>query len=167
MLKNVNVEVVHSIERYAVDVKNKFIDIEIATGAIVEGKFISDKRSLIKHNIKNIPDKQLQQIDTLTVDANGQVTLSLMPIDSNPIELDGVAQDHITGQLVACAEYSEGDVVTVKYYHNKQGRNWFNEAAEYRQVDHPECIGMNDYEYNSHRVWSVLTEMGLVTGDII
>ncbi len=167
MLKNTNVEVVHSIERYAVDVENKFIDIEIATGAIVDGEFISDKRSLIKHSIKNIQNKQLQQVDTLTVNATGQVMLSLMPIDNNPIEIGGVAQDHIAGQLVVCAEYSEGDAVTVKYYHNKPGRNWFNEVVEYRQVDHPECIGMNDYEYNSYRVWSILTEMGLVTGDII
>ena len=93
--------------------------------------------------------------------------LGLMPIDSNPIEIEGAAQDHTSGQVVTCNGYAENDSVVVKYYHTEPGHDWFNETAAFRQVDHPECIGMNDYEYNSYRIWSTLIAMGCVTGEII
>lgn len=167
MLKNTNVEVVYSIERYTPDAKNKFIDVEIATGRIINEAFISDGRGLITHRIANIPERTVRQTDTLLVDAAGQVTLSRMPIDNNLIEIDTVTQDHTGGQSVACMGYSENDPVVVKYYYNIAGRDWFKEAANFRQVNHPECIGMNDHEYNSYRLWSILVEMGLVSGEMI
>jgi len=166
MLK-INAEITHKIIRYTPDTEKNTINVEVATGAEIDGVFTSDGRDLIKHTIKNIPDRQLRQVDILTVDAFGQVTLPRMPVDNNPIEIDGAAQDHITGQVIACVNNSEGDSITTTYYYAVAGRDWFNEAAAFRQVDHPECTGMNDYEYNSRRIWSILLEMGLVSGDIV
>ena len=167
MLKNTNVEIAHKIIRYIPDTEKCVIDIKIATGSIIEGAFISDGRGLVKHRIANIPDKAVRQVDTLTVDAAGQATLSVMPIDNNPIEVNGVSQDHTTGQLVTCEGAVEGNTVTVAYYYNVPGRDWFNEQAIFVKEDHAEYEGLNDYQYNSKRLWSVLVEMGLVTGDII
>lgn len=167
MLKNAGVEIVYKIVRFTPDTEKMQIDVEIATGSKIGGAFISDGRGLVKHCIGNIPDRSVRQSDTLAVDAAGQVTLSRMPLDNNPIELDGVVQDHASGQTVACNGYLEDDSVIVKYYYMEPGRKWFDEVAAFRQVDHPECIGMNDYEYNSHRIWSVLVEMGLVSGEIV
>ena len=164
MLKNINVEVVYKIIRYTPDTEIMQISVEIAAGREVDGIFVPDGRSSIKHHIRNTPDKMIQQTDICIVDAAGQVELSRMPIDNNPIDIDGAVQDHASGRAVACSEYSENDSVTVKYYYNEPGRDWFNEAAAFRQVDHPEYIGMNDYEYNSARLWAILLEMGLVKG---
>lgn len=166
MIKNIT-ELVYSIERYTVDAKNKFISVEIATGTIVDETFIADRRGLINHRIADMSDKTTQQTDILTVDAVGQVMLSRTPIDNNPIELNGVPQDHISGQLITCSEYAGGDEVTVAYYYNEQGRAWFSEATAFVAGDHPEYTGMNDYEYNSARLWAMLLEMGLVSGVII
>ena len=128
---------------------------------------LSDGRGLVKHCIANIPDRAIRQVDTLTVDAAGQVTLAITPIDNNPIDISGTTQDHAAGQIVNCIDNIEGDSVSVAYYYNEPGRDWFNEAAAFRQVDHPEYIGMNDYEYNSARLWSILLGMGLVTGEVV
>ena len=167
MLKKSNIEVVYQIERYTPDIKTKTIKIEIVTGSLVDGIFVSDGRGLLYHNISNIPDMTIQKIESLTVDVSGHVTLSTMPIDNNPIEVEGIIQDHTSGQTVICDGYSENDTITVKYYYNELGRDWFNEAAAFRQEDHSECIGMNDYEYNSYRIWSMLIDMGLMSGEII
>ena len=167
MLKNAGIDIVYKIVRYMPDTEKMRIDVEIATGSKVNDVFVSDGRGLVKHCIKNILDRATQQSDTLVVDAAGQVELSRMPIDNNPIDINGTVQDHTSGQSVICDGYSENDTITIKYYCNEPGRDWFNEAAAYRQVDHPECIGMNDYEYNSHRIWSILVEMGLMSGEIV
>lgn len=166
MLKN-NIEITHKIIRYTPDIEAMAINVEIATGNIVDGKFVTDRRELIKHRIVNEPERAVRKTESLTVDVNGKIEISLMSIDGNPIEIDGTTQDHVSGQSIDCAGYHEGDMVSVAYYYIVTGRDWFNEAAAYRQVDHPECIGMNDYEYNSHRIWSILMEMGLVSGDIV
>lgn len=167
MLKNSNVEVVYQIERYTPDIKTNTIKVEIAIGSLIDNNFVSDNRGLIYHTISNVPEKTIQKVESLTVNFLGQVILSEMPIDNNPIEVGGSTQDHTSGQTVICDEYSENDQVTIKYYYNEPGRDWFAEAAAFRQVDHPECIGMSDYEYNSHRLWSVLVEMGLISGTIV
>lgn len=167
MLRNSNVEVVYSIERYTPDAKNLFVDVEIATGRILDGNFISDNRGLIKHRIANAPDKTIQHSDPLIVDSNGQVTLTFIPVDNNNIEVNGVTQAHSTGQLVDISGYSENDEVTLTYYHTVVGRNWFNEVVAFKQADHPEYIGMNDYEYNSARLWSILVDMGLMAGEVV
>ena len=167
MLKNSGVDIVYKIVRYTPDTAKMSIDVEIETGSNVDGAFVSDGRGLVKHRIENIPDRAVQQTDDRVVDAAGQITLSRMPIDNNPLEVESVVQDHVSGQVVTCSGYSENDPVTVKYYYNKPGHDWFKRAAEYRQVDHPECIGMNDYEYNSYRIWSILVEMGLMAGAIV
>lgn len=167
MLKNAGVDINYKVIRYTPDTEKKIIEVEIASGNNVNGVFVSDERGLIKHYIKNIPERAIQQIDTLIIDAAGQVTLSCMPLNNNQIEIDGVTQDHVAGPVVTCTGYSENDSVTVKYYYNEPGRNWFNEAAAFRQVDHPECIGMDDYEYNSHRIWSILVAMGLMSGEVV
>ena len=164
MLKNSNVEVVYSILRYTPDVGALSIKVEIATGSIVDGKFVSDGRELIKHSITNIADKSTQKIEPLTVNASGQVTLSLIPIDNNPIEVNGIAQAYPTGQIVECSGYSENDIVEISYYHTVAGRNWFDEAASFVKEDHPEYAGLTDYQYNAKRLWSILIEMGLVSG---
>ena len=167
MLKNTGVEVIHSIEHFTVDAKNKTISVEIATGIINDGAFVSDGRGLVKYRISNELDQNRQKTDILIVDAAGQVTLSLLPLNDNPLEINGILQEHISGQQVICNGHAEGDEITARYYYLQLGRNWFNETAEFRQVDHPEYIGMNDYEYNSKRLWSILLEMGLVSGVIV
>ena len=166
MLKN-STEITHKIIRYTPDTEAMTINVEIATGSIVDNKFVSDGRDLIKHRISNVLNKAIRKTESLTVDASGKITLSLMPIDGNPIEIDGTPQDHISGESVDCAGYSEGDIVAVAYYYTVTGRDWFNEVAAFRQVDHPEYIGMTDYEYNSARLWAILLEMGLVSGEIV
>ena len=165
MLTNSNV-LVYSIIRYTPDTETSSIKVEIATGSIADGKFVSDGRGLIKHSIPNITDKTIQKMESLTVNASGQVSLTLSPIDNNPIEVNGVAQEHDTGQLVSCTGYSENDVVELTYYYIETGRAWFDEAASFIKEDHPEYAGLNDYQYNSKRLWSILTEMGLVSGEI-
>lgn len=55
MLKR-TVEVYYHIERYMTDAAIKAIDLEIATGSLVDGEFVSDGRSLIKLCIANIQD---------------------------------------------------------------------------------------------------------------
>ena len=172
MLKNSNVEVAYSIERYIPDAVKKTINVELATGSLIDGGFVSDCRGLIEHTIKNIPDKTVQKVESLTVDASGQVTLSLFPIDNNPIEIksagqEGVAQDHLTGKIVDCANNVENDSVTVSYYYIQLGRDWFNEAASFVADDNPEYAGLNDYQYNSKRIWTILIEMGLVNGTVV
>ena len=166
MLKN-NTEIIHKIIRYTPDTEALCINVEIAAGSIVDNNFVSDGRGLIKHRIVNMPDRDMQQADTLTVDAAGQITLSRMPIDNNPIEIEGTAQNHTSGQVVTCAGYSEGDLVTVKYYYNEPGRNWFDEQALFVKEDHAKYAGMNDHDYNSNRIWYVLLEMGLMSGSIV
>ena len=167
MLKNSNVEVVYSIERYTPDAKNLFVDVEIATGSIVDSTFVSDNRGLIKHRITNIPDKTIQHSESLIVDSNGQVTLSFIPVDNNDIEVNEVPLPHGIGQLVDISGHSENDEVNITYYHIVVGRNWFNDIVAFKQADHPEYIGMNDYEYNSTRLWSILVEMGLMVGEVV
>ncbi len=167
MLKNTGVELIHSIERYTPDAKNKFISVEIATGSIIDEVFVSDGRGLIKHRIANEPDQTLQKTDQLIIDAVGQVTLSRVPIDNNQIEVNGAAQDHVSGQLVDCNGFIEGDEVAVSYYYFHQGRQWFDENAAFVADDHAEYAGLNDYEYNSKRLWSILLEMDLVNGAIV
>ena len=167
MLKNSNVEVVYSIERYTPDAKHKSITIEIATGNILNDIFVSDERVLIKHRIVNTPDKSIQKTETLIVDINRQVTLSLMPLANNNLEVNEVNQPHTTGQVVDCVGYSENDNVSVSYYYTEIGRDWFTEATVFVSDDHPEYAGLTDYEYNSKRLWSILLEMGLITGEVI
>ena len=166
MLKN-NTEITHKIIRYTPDTEAMAINVEIATGSIIDNKFVTDGRDLIERRIANEPERAVRKTESLTVDASGKITLSIMPMDGNPIEIDGAAQDHISGQSIDCANYSENDIVEVAYYHIITGRDWFNEVAAFRQVDHPEYIGMNDYEYNSARLWAILLEMGLVGGVIV
>ena len=56
MLKNTR-EIHHRIERHVVDSGAEAIDLEIATGTLVDGKFVGDGRSLIKLAIVNIPNQ--------------------------------------------------------------------------------------------------------------
>jgi hypothetical protein len=167
MLKKSNVEIVYQIERYTPDIKTKTVNVEIATGTILDGIFVSDNRGLTFLSISNIPDKTIQKSESLIVDVNGQVTLSETPIDNNDIEVGGVAQEPITGQLVTCSGYVENDIVAVSYYHIVAGRNWFNEAANFVKEDNPEYAGLDDYQYNAKRLWSILIEMGLISGAIV
>ena len=167
MLKNTNVEIIHSIERYIVDAKHKRIDVEIATGSVIDGLFKSDGRDLITYNITNIPDSQKEQIDTLIVNAQGHVLLSKMPIDNNDIIINGTSTVHVGGQEIACDSYVEGDTVTISYYYDQVGHNWFDEAAMFIRDEHSEYIGLTDYQYNSKRIWSILVEMGLIDGVIV
>lgn len=167
MLKNSNVEIVYQIERYIPDIKTLSIKVEIATGSIIDGNFVSDCRGLIKHIISNIKDRNVQKSESLIVDSNGQVTLSEIPLPNNDIEVGGISQPHTTGQIVICSGYSENDIVEVAYYYTQLGRDWFNEATSFVADDHAEYAGLNDYAYNSKRLWSILLEMGLVNGAIV
>ena len=167
MLQNSNVEVTYQIKRYTPDIDAKTISLEIAVGSIADGDFVSDSRGLIKHVIRNISNQDIEKTETLTVDINGQVTLSLIPIDDNQIKVNDTPQDHTTGQLVSCAGKVENDVVTVMYYYTKLGRAWFNEAVEFVADSDSTYDGLNDYEYNSKRLWSILVEMRLITGVVI
>ena len=167
MLKNSNVEVAYQIERYTPDTKTNTINIEIAVGSLVNDNFVSDGRGLIYHTISNIPEKAVQKVESLIVNIDGQVTLSLMPLDNNNLEVNGISQTHTTGQVVDCVGYPENATVSVSYYYTESGRDWFNEAVVFVADDHPEYAGLNDYEYNSKRLWSILLEMGLVTGIIV
>ena len=167
MLQNSNVEVTYQIKRYTPDIDAKTISLEIAVGSIIDGAFVSDGRGLIRHVIRNISNQDIEKTETLTVDIDGQVTLSLIPIDNNQIKIDDVPQDHTIGQLVSCAGKVENDTVTVAYYYTKLGRDWFNEAAMFVADSNPEYDGLNDYQYNSKRLWSILVEMGLVSGVVI
>ncbi len=117
MLKN-TVDLIYNIERFTVDAKSKAIDVEISTGILVDGEFISDGRSLIKHSITNVP---------------------------------------------ATAEQQVGDTI----YPEILRRDWFNEASLFVADSKSEYNGMTDYQYNKIRLWSILLEMGLVSGDII
>ena len=84
MLKNSNVEVAYQIERYTPDTKTNTINIEIAVGSLVNDNFVSDGRGLIYHTISNIPEKAVQKVESLIVNIDGQVTLSLMPLVAFP-----------------------------------------------------------------------------------
>lgn len=168
MLQNSNVEITYQIKRYTPDIDAKTIDVEIAVGDLIDGVFVSDGRGLIKHTIRNIKDKSVQKIDKdLVVDASGEVTLSLVPIDNNPIEINGVPQDYTIGQTVVCDGYIENNLVTISYYYMVVGRDWFNEAAMFVADSDATYDGLNDYQYNSKRLWSILVGMGLVSGNII
>ncbi len=166
MLKN-NIEVTHKIIRYTPDTEAMSINVEIAAGSIVDSKFVSDGRGLIKHRIANEAERAVRKTESLTVDAGGKIEFSLMPIDGNPIEIDGTAQDHASGQSVDCTGHAEGDVVAVAYYYTVAGRNWFDEQAAFVKEDHAKYAGMNDHDYNSNRIWDILLEMGLMTGEIV
>ena len=90
-----------------------------------------------------------------------------MPIDNNQIEIDGIPQEHTTNQLVTCVDKTENDIVTVSYYYTESGRDWFNEAAMFVADSDTVYDGLNDYQYNSKRLWLILLEMGLISGEII
>jgi hypothetical protein len=47
------------------------------------------------------------------------------------------------------------------------GRAWFDEAAAFISDNNEEYAGLNDYEYNSKRLWTLLLERGLVNGAVI
>lgn len=166
MLKN-NIEIIYKIIKFTPDTEKRRIDVEIATGKDVDGNFVSDGRDYLKFAIVNMPDKSIYNLEALTVNAAGQVLLSFMPIDDNQIQIDGIAQDHDNGQFAICANNSENDNVEVGYYHTVSGRNWFDEQAVFVKEDNLKYAGMNDYEYNSNRIWDVLLEMGLMSGNIV
>ena len=167
MLKSSQIEIINSIEEYAVNAKHKYINVQIATGKIVDDEFVSDGRGLINHRIANIEDCNEYQTDVLIVDVTGQVTLSHIPIDNKQILINDVLVDHAIGQTILCDGYIEGDEVTISYYYLQQGRNWFKEAGAFKQANHPEFVGLDDYHYNGARLWSILLEMGLVTGTMV
>lgn len=168
MLKSEPTEITSSIEEFTVSARHKYISIQIATGSIVDGAFISDGRGVVNHRIANMPDRAVQQVDVeLIVDADGQVMLSRMPIDNNAVLINDAAVDHAGGQLVTCEGHAKGDVVTVSYYYTQPGGNWFDEAAAFVKEDHADYAGLNDYKYNAKRLWSILLEMGLVTGIMV
>lgn len=56
MLKK-TVDVYYHIERHMVDSRIKAIDLEVSTGILTDGEYVSDGRSLIKLSIVNIPDQ--------------------------------------------------------------------------------------------------------------
>lgn len=166
MLENTE-KIRYSIERFTPDVVAETINIEIVSGSMIEGKFVSDGRALIKRSIRNIQSQDRMQVDTLIVDAAGQVLLTRVPVDNNQIDINGQIIDHETGQTVNCDGYSEGDQVFIKYYYSKPGRNWFDEQALFVKEDHAKYKDMNDSDYNSNRIWDVLLEMGLVSGVVV
>lgn len=117
MIKKIS-EITSRIIRYSVDARAKEISVDIATGSLINGEFISDGRALIKHSITNIPD----QLGT-----------------------------EVAGEVIPAIP----------------GRAWFDEAAAFKQIDSPEHVGMNDYQYNSSRLWAILLEMGKVEGEVV
>lgn len=117
MLKKTG-DMIYSIIRYSVDARAKEIAVEISTGGLVDGSFLSDGRSLIKHSITNRPDQPEHQLGGETIPA-----------------------------------------VT--------GRAWFDEAASFISDENPGYAGLSDYEYNSKRLWSILLEMGKISGEVI
>ena len=166
MLKSAD-NIAYKLVEYTPNAETLTIKVRLNTGRSINDVFVSDGRPTLNLTIMNIPDKAVRQEETLIVDASGQITLALVPVDGNPIEVDSVTQDHISGQFVDCANNTEGETVVVKYYHTIAGEDWFNKAAAFVKEDHPECLRMNDYEYNKYRVYAILTAMGLIAGEVI
>lgn len=166
MLTKLNPSDKSAIVDFRVSVKNKFIEVEIEEGTVVDSSFIPDGRPAKKYRIANIPDRHRQEIDIdLVVNASKQVTLSRNPIDNNPVTLEGIDQDHDSGSLVTCTDNAENDLVTVSYYYLEAGRDWFNEVAAF--VRDASFDGLNDYDYLSKRLWTILLDMKQVQGSLI
>lgn len=167
MLTNQNPSDKRKISKVTLDPDNEYIELSIKEGYIdSNSKFIWDNKSPEIIRIQNIPDTNINQIDSdLIVDVNKQVTLTKTPLENNQILIDDVSQDHVSGVLVDCSDNVENDVVTVSYYYSQAGKDWFNEAAIF--VRDPSFDGLTDYEYISKRLWTIVLEMGLVQGTLV
>lgn len=168
MLTNTTPSDKRKISKVIIDIENLYIELEIKEGYIDDNSlFVADGRSAVKVRIINIEDKSKYYTEDLTVDVNGQVTLTETPITNNQVTVDGVAQDHTSSKLVTCADKSENDIVTVSYYYTVTGRNWFYEAIAFISDEHAEYAGLSDYAYISKRLWTTLLNMGIVEGNIV